>query len=261
MKKLLLGSVAWAALVVGPAMAADLPMKAPALAPAIPTWSWAGFYIGGHGGYGWKRNDFQEFLQTGSPVTIGGIDSKGWVYGGQVGYNWQYNWFVGGLEVDVSGTNIKGDSAPATVLFGLGTVVQTNIRSDEVKLLGTARGRVGYAFNTGCCWNALLYGTGGLAWERVNRIDSSVQVGPGSVLVTTTTSPRNQFGWVAGIGGELQVANTNWIARVEWLHYDFGQVESSTVQIGTASGASFADNGGKQTINVVRGALSYKFAP
>ena len=70
------------------AYAADMPVKAwrpPALA-----WSWAGYYIGGHGGYGWKRNDYTQVFSVNPLVTLGGIDSRGWVAGGQAGYNWQY---------------------------------------------------------------------------------------------------------------------------------------------------------------------------
>ena len=53
MKGNLLASVAVVALIAaGPALAADLPMKAPP-AVAAAVWSWSGFYIGVHGGYGW----------------------------------------------------------------------------------------------------------------------------------------------------------------------------------------------------------------
>ena len=72
----------------GVAQAADLPAKA--MAPAAVTaaaWTWSGFYIGGHGGYGRKKNDFQEVISTSPLLTIGGIDSRGWVYGGQAVYN------------------------------------------------------------------------------------------------------------------------------------------------------------------------------
>jgi opacity protein-like surface antigen len=62
----------------GSTLAADLPVrKAPP--PAVMA-SWAGFYLGAHGGYGWKRDDFSEpatvFFST-TPQTINGIRSKG----------------------------------------------------------------------------------------------------------------------------------------------------------------------------------------
>jgi opacity protein-like surface antigen len=243
----------------GMAQAADLPMKAAPVPPPVPAWSWAGFYIGGHGGYGWKENDFQEVISTSPLLTIGDIKSNGAVYGGQIGYNWQYGLFVGGLELDMSATSISGDSDPVVRTFAGGLTI-TDTRSDDVKYLGTVRGRFGYAAFTGCCWNALLYGTGGLAWERVNRIDSEIVITPAITQTAVTTQPRDNFGWVVGVGGELQVTNTNWIVRLEYLHYDFGQVESTT-SVTSSPGTSFADNGGKQTINVVRGGLSYKFTP
>ncbi len=55
MKKLLLAS---SALCLGtvPVMAADLPVAPKAPPPAI--YSWAGFYAGVHGGYGWGKQRF-----------------------------------------------------------------------------------------------------------------------------------------------------------------------------------------------------------
>ena len=220
--------------------------------PFYDPWSWAGFYIGGHVGYGWKENTFVTVTQVNPLVTVGGIESKGSVYGGHAGFNWQQGWLVGGLELDISGTNIRGDSAPGIRTFTLGRSI-TDISSDDVKLLGTARGRVGFALGTGSAWNALLYGTGGLAWERVNRNGTTVSVFPPTTQTILSTDPKFHFGWVAGVGGELQVANTNWIARLEYLYYDFGQVEFSRTQ------PTFEDDGGRQTINVVRAGLSYKF--
>jgi outer membrane immunogenic protein len=55
-KSRLLAGVAVVALVVaGPAIAADLLLKAPP--PAVSPWTWSGFCIGGHGGYGWSRDN------------------------------------------------------------------------------------------------------------------------------------------------------------------------------------------------------------
>jgi outer membrane immunogenic protein len=236
------------------AYAASMPVKA--LPPAV--WSWAGFYLGAHGGYGWKRNDFAEVIQILPTIlTLGGIDSRGWVAGGQAGYNWQFGRWVTGFEMDGSATGIRGTSAPVVRAFG-GGVTFTDTESDNVKYLGTVRTRVGGAVpfaNT----DALLYGTAGLAWERVNRIDTELIVVPPASFLTITTTPRDHFGWVAGVGGEVRLGATNWIGRVEYLHYDFGTVEPAQT-INTVGGPSFAEKGGRQTIDVVRGGVSYKFA-
>ncbi len=254
-RKFLLCTVASAALLTSPVFAADLPVKA---LPAPPlAWSWAGFYIGGHGGYGWKRNDFAEVVQVNPLLTLGDIDSRGWVAGGQAGYNWQFGRWVAGLEVDGSATRIRGEATPLVRNLGGGVSI-TDTLGDDVKYLGTVRTRVGGAVpfaNT----DVLLYGTAGLAWERVNRIDGQLLVAPGVSQLVTTVAPRDHFGWVAGAGAEVRLGASNWIGRIEYLHYDFGTVEQTTAVVTNAVDQSFADRGGRQTIDVVRGGLSYKF--
>ena len=66
MKRLLLSSAALTLLAIGPALAADLPRKAPP-APAVvaPVWNWTGFYIGGNVGGVWQHDDGDSnFVQT-----------------------------------------------------------------------------------------------------------------------------------------------------------------------------------------------------
>src|SRR6185369_2945196 len=186
------------------AYAADMPVKA--VAPVL-AWNWAGFYIGGHGGYGWKQNDFSEVISVVPLVTLGGIDSRGWVAGGQAGYNWQYGRWVAGLELDGSATQIRGAATPAITDFGGGNLFTFGV-SNDVKYLGTVRARAGGAPFANA--DVLLYGTAGLAWERLDRTDTSLEVGP-QILgrLSTTTAPRNHFGWVAGAGGELRLDATN----------------------------------------------------
>src|SRR5580700_12257208 len=60
LKRYLLASVGCVALMAaGPADAAD--QAAPILkAPPAAVWSWSGFYIGGHGGYGWGHDNFSN---------------------------------------------------------------------------------------------------------------------------------------------------------------------------------------------------------
>ena len=90
MKQTVLAGLSLLAL-CGTASAADLsarmPVKAPAAAPLSATPSWAGFYIGGHVGYGW--NDTETTIVTGTPTFPEGfvINSKpkGWLGGGQAG--------------------------------------------------------------------------------------------------------------------------------------------------------------------------------
>ncbi|MGY4333641.1 opacity protein-like surface antigen [Bradyrhizobium sp. LB7.2] len=233
---------------------AALPVSALAYAKAGPPpslQSWSGFYLGAHGGYGWKQNDFSDASLLGG-VTIGDIKSKGWLGGGQAGYNWQYASVVAGIEIDGSATGIKG-STP-TVLAG--TISDT--LSDNVKYLGTLRGRLGWTPSNG--W--LLYATGGLAFERAHRIDSSANSAPSPVTAAVIETARNHFGMAAGAGVETFLGNSNWIGRIEYLHYDFGTVEAtSNITTTEPGGTPTTDRGGRQTIDTVRAGLSYKFTP
>jgi opacity protein-like surface antigen len=224
---------------------APLYTKAP---PAPALQNWTGFYIGAHGGYGWKKNSFDGFANL-FIVPIDGPDSRGFVAGGQAGYNWQYRQVVAGIEIDGSATGIKGTSGPGVI----GTIASV-VWSDEVKYLGTVRGRLGWTPVN----NVLLYGTGGLAWERAHRTEIGTSTISG---VESVTTPRDHFGWAAGAGAEFMLGSSNWIGRVEYLHYDFGQVESSFTFTSSTPGESSTENGGRQTINMVRAGVSYKFTP
>lgn len=82
-----------AALAASPAIAADMPTKNPpayaAQASAAPN-SFAGFYIGAHGG--WATVNISPF----------DVDADGFVWGGHAGVNFQKGWFVGGIELGVT---------------------------------------------------------------------------------------------------------------------------------------------------------------
>src|SRR5580658_4736759 len=80
----------------GAANAADLPIKAPPIIPAVSD-PWNGFYLGINGGGGLGRNHTydQTALVPGDPLTVFGIaDFKhapfGGVFGAQAGWNWHF---------------------------------------------------------------------------------------------------------------------------------------------------------------------------
>src|ERR1700726_790359 len=103
MKKFLLGTVALVALgATVPALAADLgarppyPTKAPAY--AAPIYNWTGFYIGGHIGGAFNRNNNFNGLATGNSGNgrfLGGLQggadyqfAPNWVIGAEAEYSW-----------------------------------------------------------------------------------------------------------------------------------------------------------------------------
>ncbi|WP_315704296.1 MULTISPECIES: porin family protein [unclassified Bradyrhizobium] len=184
MKKILLTTVAFAALGMAPAVAADLAArtytKAPVMAP-LPTW--AGFYLGGMGGYASEN--------SGSPSIKGGFA------GGTLGYNWQAGSLVYGLETDAAWADINAS------VSGLGLTL-----TDKIDSTGTVRGRIGYAFNT-----VLLYGTGGYAWAN-NKLSLTT-------LGATASESKFLSGWTVGAGVEVLFA-PKWSVKAEYLYKSFG---------------------------------------
>ena len=234
------------------------PAAAYAMAGKVPQpmlQSWAGFYLGGHAGYGWKDNDISSDTIFAGVFPIGGIRSQGWLAGGHAGYNWQYANAVAGIEIDGTATGIESAAKASILQTAPGIVENASLTvSDDVKYLGTLRGRVGWTPAGG--W--LLYSTGGLAWEHADRTQTfGVVAGETSTLL----EPRDLFGWVAGAGVETFIGSSNWITRLEYLHYDFGNVERTTSYVQTAPAFTSSDHGGHQTIETVRAGVSYKFTP
>ena len=68
MKRFLLGSVALAAMIAAPAMAADMPLKAP---PPVAVWSWTGCYFGAQIGASTGSSDHTYAgLVNGAPTAV-----------------------------------------------------------------------------------------------------------------------------------------------------------------------------------------------
>ena len=165
-----------AASTVTVANAADLARRhaMPTKAPAYTApYNWTGFYLGINGGGGWGNSSFSGAFPTGSFNTTGGLA------GGTVGYNWQTGPVVFGLEGDIDWSDIRG-SAPCVA-----TTCTT--RNDW---LGTARGRIGYAFD-----RFLPYVTGGAAFGNVK-----------STITGVGSTDNSKAGWTLGGGVEAAIA-------------------------------------------------------
>ena len=190
-----------------------MPTKAPAY--VAPIYNWSGLYIGINGGGGWGNASVSGPLSTG-----GDFDTSGGLIGGTIGYNYQMNQVVFGLEGDVDWSNLKGD---ATCAVGVSCEAKNN-------WLGTARGRIGYAFD-----RYLPYITGGLA---VGDVKTSA-TGLGS-------SSQTKAGWTLGGGVEAAIAGP-WSAKVEYLYVDLKNASAPS-----GSSTDFRTN-------IVRGGINYRF--
>jgi opacity protein-like surface antigen len=225
---------------VGAASAADLAVNAPVYKAPPPVLSdWSGFYIGVNGGYGWAATAIPDLGIDGSAVPL---NPKGGLFGGHAGYNWQYKSVVTGVEVDFDGADINGTSSATT--SGIPLLEPTTAKINE---LASARARLGYLVLP----DLLAYGTAGAGWDHTNL---SFAANPG-VQVPALNGGVSQFGWVAGAGLEYKFYG-NWIARAEYLHYDF---DASSVNVSGVGIPTSPVSLSRETVDAVRGGLSYKF--
>jgi outer membrane immunogenic protein len=223
----------------GNAFAADMPVKAPPPAVVVaPTW--AGFYVGGHGGFAWLRNEHTISGTQTASICTGFTNSQtcslrdtGAVAGGQIGYNWQQRELVFGIEVDGSWTNLKKTTSFATAAFD-GSI------NDKVEWLASVRGRLGWAMG-----DMLFYGTGGVAWGQFD-------FGWRQQANRTFQSDKSATGWVAG-GGIEKAFSRNWSARAEFLYYGFGRKSASGLVAQNTYTSSFRND-----ISVVRLGINYR---
>ena len=230
MKKVLLASVAFAAMSSSASLAADLrrPPPPPVMAPvAVPlAYNWSGFYVGAHGGGAWGNHCFDNLA-----VDAGCHDGSGWVGGGQVGFNWQSGQWVFGLEFSGSAVGLDGNhNHPILGRF-----------ESDVGGLFLFTGKLGIAWS-----NVLAYVTGGGAWVHTSHTLTAPLLG-------SATVDADRWGWTIGGGLEFGFAQ-NWSLALQYnlIHLDerstnFTVQNPITVNI-------------DQKVNLATARLNYRFS-
>jgi len=260
MKKLLVGAAVMFA-IAGPAVAADMPLKAPVR--MAPIFSWTGCYIGGTAGGYWAKSDFTglptgAFL-TGEPTVIpnltavssGTLKNSGFIGGGEAGCNvLNDNRILLGFELDVSDLHLSQSSvvtgpgdplAPGTTL--------TATTSVTAEWLSTFRARVGV---TNDHW--LFYTTFGVALANVTFSQSVFFSASGSTQAGTNSNLL--YGWTAGGGIEYALTN-NWSIKGEYLFVDLGNQTVNELNPGFPTFTQLTRNDVK--ISIARFGLNYRF--
>src|SRR6266545_637715 len=228
-KRRLLGSVALPALLASPAFAADMPVKAPPPPPAVYSWT-------------------------------GSMSGSGFTGGGQVGYNFQNRNLVFGVELDVEAFNLKlsrqaSARYPFSFLPGMAGSTFTVTSSLDTRWLFTARGRLGWAFDS-----VLVFATGGLAVTDLRASHTfsdnyAPPFGAGAWSGSTTKT-----GWTAG-GGVEWAAGRKWTVKVEYLYLNFGSVGAAGTiinpsAVGYANGISTSVD---LTAHIARAGINFQF--
>jgi outer membrane immunogenic protein len=230
-------SAALAALLVGPAGAADLPPRYKAL--PIQLYNWTGCYFGAQLGEAWARQDWTD-RTSGSPAfgrPYGDLVAQGFVGGVQGGCDYQTGPFVFGVRGDFLWANARGSND--------NLVTATLLDRSRVKSLASVTGRVGYA------WDRLLtYVKGGGAWQRI-EYDFFIP----ATSATLSAARETHGGWTVGIGAEYAFL-PNVSVFVEYDYFDFGTRSNQFVTV-----LSVLDRNAdiRERTSVVKGGVNFRF--
>jgi outer membrane immunogenic protein len=294
-RKLFVAGGGVAALFAMPAIAAELPISAPVYAPIytappIIALNWTGCYLGGHIGGSFIDKKFSgQFVDTVVPTSSGptsfvisnsstdGLNSTGFLAGGQVGCNYQFaaNWVIG-IEADASWANPQGgggsgQQTQTATLFD-GTVVSSSgFASSKNDFIATLTGRLGYTF--GRLGQGMVYAKGGAAWARdkyqfAGQVTTTacapgqfvpfppqcVVANPTIVTPFSFAASETRVGWTVGAGVEWAVWD-NWSVKLEYDFLDFG---SRTVTFNDALLGPATINV-SQRISEVKLGVNYRF--
>jgi outer membrane immunogenic protein len=216
-------------LAANPAIAADMTVKAPVVAP-VPLWN--GFYIGVHGGYGAGSSRLVDSSFTFAQDRFT-MDTRGAIAGAQVGGNWQFDNLVIGAELDLSWASIRGSrpADPADITSGISVAYHA---------LATGTGRIGYAFD-----GLLAYAKGGVAWANVDY-----QTFTGTPFPVDYNHQRT--GLTGGVGLEYALMR-NLSARLE---YDYLYFAPAAIALFTKFGGQNVDH----QLHLVKFGVNYRFS-
>ena len=193
MNKLALGIVGLTALVAAPAMAADMPLKAPT---PVPIFSWTGCYLGVHGGAGWESSSWTSETAASGVGVLGGT---------QAGCNMQWRQFVIGVEGEFWGSTLDDRR-----FFG------EDLGSNEARARnrwdGAISVRSGVAFE-----RAFVYGKLGVVWGKFDYTFD----GAGGGNSDTERGNAVFTGVLIGVGFEYALTD-NWTTKFEYNYIDYG---------------------------------------
>jgi outer membrane immunogenic protein len=259
-------TVALAALFAAPAMAADIPVKAPRYAapPPVVTF-WTGLYVGGHFGGGWGTKDWNQtrvdveatgdlgnFFDPGTLIQElpTGVSVDGFHGGIQGGYRFQSGMWVFGFEGSIAGADIKGQ----TICFDL-------VCRSKIDWLATLTAQVGLALD-----RALLYVKGGGAWVHDKHTLEFATCLPGGVPGGTCTGSSlstTRSGWLFG-AGLAYAFDPRWSAFVEYNYMNFGKTHAAltVTEVTAGGGGSFIETRTydiHQKLHVVKAGVNFRF--
>jgi len=231
---------------LGGALAADLPLKAPPLAP-VAVYNWTSCYVGANGG--WKGGRFHDAAATpGGTATVapfapvafgpdlidlGHLNVDSGAVGGQIGCRWQTasNW-VFGVEGDFDWTDLHGTITERTGGLGGSVFIPGDFYDNRARWESSVRGIVGRAFDK---W--LVYVTGGLAITDVKMTGNYIATTVGTIAFPASAGSDSQtlYGFTVGAGAAYAFA-ANWDVGAEYRYSQYGAADFN---LGTVAAVCF----------------------
>lgn len=201
-----------------------------------PTFSWTGFYVGGHAGLvnGNTEGAVEDAGAFIAALTATDYSLDGAAYGVHGGYNHQMGRVVVGIEGEFSWADVEGNSTCVVIL---------NCER-ELDWSAAVVGRVGYAAG-----QTLFYAKGGVAW-------GDLQSNVGIAGLTLAEGNETHVGWVVGMGIEHAVSH-NFVVRIDYSHMDFGS-ETHDLAIAPLPGLTIPSEV-DATFDTIKIGASYKF--
>jgi outer membrane immunogenic protein len=261
MKKFIVASIAAAAFCGAPALAADIPTKAPAYVGNGPVaaFDWSGFYFGAHVGRMWS--DTKATYADVNPVaSISGLSGQVFVssfdkgiFGGQVGYQHQFDRLVIGVEG--GGTTWTRNTKGTLELCPKTTIALFNCSANLNREILTAGARLGWSMGD---W--LPYLTGGYALAHFTGEVTNLSLAPVGRHIIRWSERTD--GWYFGGGADLAIIH-GFTLGVEYRHYDFGsRLAGALATIGGIPNSPLPNDNAKfkTSADTLTLRLNYKFS-
>jgi len=253
-----------------------------AMAQDADTFDWSGPYVGVNAGAaingdtsfrdttGDLPNNVNALNQGLRPVA-NTVKDSGFTGGAQIGYNLNRRGLLLGVEADINYTDLdKTETLSNTSNFGpLGTPSATPVTRDnqyrgKLDYLGTVRARLGLTFD-----RVLVYGTGGLAYGRINQ--ETIYYGPnaGDTPFFAGRNRKTDLGGVYGGGVEFAMPTESFLnffnssavtVKAEYLHYDLGYRNLRFPGVNGGANIGGYDSRVRTDGDVVRAGINYKFS-
>jgi outer membrane immunogenic protein len=240
--------------------AADMPTKAP---PVAPAYNWGGCYMGVNAGAGGSGTNFTSTVGNGTHLipadaalvgadATGSANATGFLGGGQAGCNWQSGLIVYGLEGDFDYFHSHPQFSNGTNTLSDGVTPFTATQALTTDFFATVRPRIGVAADRN-----LGYITGGVAFSHASYtqsyVDAAAPPGTGSA-----SGSKSLVGWTVGAGWEYALTD-HWTFKLEYLFTSFPTTSALGGIIDAAGGTNPLRVSADLVIQTARAGVNFKF--